>query len=197
MPCPRYSIKSSNSHHSTPKEEVNRNALLEDLFSKLLYCQCLARKSSSSSWRKMSMFSHFFFSWMCVDEAPPSLSPKPIVGERCWPQVVVFQQPGSIPLGRGRKGPLGWQGPGIPESKCPPKCLWQVPGSSLFHFSQSGRCQERNLDLLSNPWASNIFVKNKYLHWTFLSGSHKQGPAGHNLFIPQTVQALCWASIHA
>lgn len=32
MPCPRYSIKSNDSHHSTPRVEANRNALLEDLF---------------------------------------------------------------------------------------------------------------------------------------------------------------------
>lgn len=103
MPCPRYSIKSSNSHHSTPKVEANRNALVEDLFSKLLYCQCLARKSSSSSWRKMSMFSHFFFSWVCIDEAPPSLSPKPMLGRGADHRWLYFSSLAAFPLAEAEK----------------------------------------------------------------------------------------------
>ena len=123
-----------------------------------------------------------FLFLVCVDVAPPHSPPSWSPG-RCREvlatgvSVWVAWHPS---LGKGRKSLPGWQAQASP-SKCPLKCLWQVP-ELVSHSSQPRRFQERNLDLLSNPWASTTFVKNKYLRWTFLSGSHKQIPSGHNLF---------------
>lgn len=69
---------------------------------------------------------------------------------RCGPQVGLSEQPGTLPLAKTRR-PSRLAGLKHPRVEMSTKCLWQVP-EPLFHFFQHWRCQDRNLDLLSNLW---------------------------------------------
>lgn len=105
-----------------------------------------------------------FLFLLCVDvvlpHSPPSWSPRPTLRGGVDHRCVCLSSLAPFPW-QSRKSLLGWQAQASP-SKCPLKCLWQVP-ELVSHFPQPRRFQERNLDLFSNPWPSAIFVKNKYL----------------------------------